>query len=137
MTSPSLPQAMSAERIEKAARAIALRAGYGIWPIPEECAAPGGVHRYMRVLRRSAEAALRAAYPELADGSSVIAPKQVMTVDVYREIFEGTHWIAPWEPSREMLRAWDDTVAEACDYSTAELDWRAMRDAYLGGFGDE
>lgn len=90
MTSPSLPQAMSAERIEKAARAIAVLEGWAL-----DFDSPGWVDHRNETMRH-AEAALRAAYPELADGSSVILPREASEAMLsagaqglsWREVFE-------------------------------------------------
>lgn len=60
-----LPQAVSAERIEKAARAIAVLDGLN-WDAPPS----SNIDINRPLYRQRAEAALRAAYPELADGRS-------------------------------------------------------------------
>lgn len=102
------PQAMSAERIEKAARAIAVLDGLN-WDAPPS----SNIDINRPLYRQRAEAALRAAYPELADGSSVILP---------------------WHPDERMQFA----ATHVCQPNLDPLEtYVAMRDAHLSRGSNE
>jgi len=55
---------------------------------------------------------IAAAFPELTGDkpTHVIAPHQVETLDVYKELVEGTHWLAPWEATEEIEEVLDDKL---------------------------
>jgi hypothetical protein len=73
-------------------------------------------------------------WPELHGDkpTHVIAPHQVMTVDVYKELFEGTHWLAPWESDGLMDDAARTATGQKWIGTEPMVLWSAMRDAYLG-----
>ena len=48
-----------------------------------------------------------------------------MLSDVFPELFDGSHWLAPWESTHEMHVAGFNAQDILGD------DWAAMRDAYL------
>lgn len=60
------------------------------------------------IWRDVGKAAIRAAFPEL---------------------FDGTAWLAPWEPTPAILRALARLSAE--DFRDDARDWAVMRDAHL------
>ena len=129
------------ERIEAAARAIALDLGWE----PREVAAmftPPYSDPYKDLagsFTDSARVAIAAAFPDLQGDrpAHVIAPHQVETLDVYKELVEGTHWLAPWESDGEM----DDAAHKAAGHKWVGTEpmvlWSAMRDAYLSKGGGE
>lgn len=96
---------MDAERIEKAARVLfGNDYPHSLWDVLD---ASPGTRRLLEIYLKLAEAALRAAYPELADGSYVILP---------------------WHPDERMQFA----ATHVCQPNLDPLEtYVAMRDAAL------